>query len=77
MLKMIELNNYIINLSLNFDDISSTFDMKDLVIYKTQQLIPGDLFETPTSLSLSLEKKQYLNATLNAQVVFTRDDELQ
>jgi hypothetical protein len=48
MLKMIELNNYIINLSLNFDDISSTFDMKDLVIYKTQQLIPGDLFETPT-----------------------------
>jgi len=77
MLKMIELNNYIINLSLNFDDISSTFDMKDLVIYKTQQLIPGDLFETPTSLSLSLAKKQYLNATLNAQVVFTRDDELQ
>jgi hypothetical protein len=24
-----------------------------------------------------LAKKQYLNATLNAQVVFTRDDELQ
>jgi len=58
MLKMIELNNYIINLSLNFDDISSTFDMKDLVIHKTQQLIPGDLFETPTSLSLSLAKKK-------------------
>jgi hypothetical protein len=76
MLKMIELNNYIINLSLNFDDISSTFDMKDLVIHKTQQLIPGDLFETPTSLSLSLAKKTYLNATLNAQVVFTGDDEL-
>jgi hypothetical protein len=76
-LKMIELNNYIIKLSLNFDDISSTFDMKDLVIYKTQQLIPGNLFETPNSLSLSLAKKQYLNTTLNAQVVFIRDDELQ
>jgi hypothetical protein len=35
---MIESNNYIIKLPLNFD-ISSTFDMKDLVIYKTQQPI--------------------------------------
>jgi len=34
-LQMIESNNYIIKLTLNFD-ISSTFDMNDLVIYKTQ-----------------------------------------
>jgi len=34
-LQMIESNNYIIKLQLNFD-ISSTFDMKDLVIYKIQ-----------------------------------------
>jgi hypothetical protein len=34
-LKMIESNNYIIKLQLNFD-ISSTYDMKDFVIYKTQ-----------------------------------------
>jgi hypothetical protein len=33
-LQMIESNNYIIKLSLNFD-ISSTFNTKDLVIYKT------------------------------------------
>jgi hypothetical protein len=33
-LQIIESNNYIIKLSLNFD-ISSTFNTKDLVIYKT------------------------------------------
>jgi hypothetical protein len=52
-LQVIELNNYIIKLSLNFT-ISSTFDMKDLVIYKTQQSFLDDRFETFTSLSLSL-----------------------
>jgi hypothetical protein len=50
---MIESNNYIIKLPLNFD-ISSTFDMKDLVIYKTQQPIPDAPFETLVSLSISL-----------------------
>ena len=34
-LQMIGSNNYIIKLPLNFD-ISSTCDMKNLVIYKTQ-----------------------------------------
>jgi hypothetical protein len=34
-LQMIESNNYVIKLPLNFD-ISSTFDMNNLVIYKTQ-----------------------------------------
>jgi len=74
-LQMIESNNYVIKLPLNFD-ISSTFDMKDLVIYKTQQPIPNTLFDTPTSLPISLAQNEHINATLNAQVVFTRDGEL-
>jgi hypothetical protein len=42
-LQMIESNIYVIKLLLNFD-ISSTFDMKNFVIYKTQQPIPDALF---------------------------------
>ena len=72
--QMIE-SNYVIKLPLNFD-ISSTFNMKDLSIYKIQP-IPDALFDTPTSLSISLAQKEHINATLNAQVVFIRDDELQ
>ena len=75
MLQMIESNNYVIKLLLNFD-ISSTFNMKDLSIYKIQP-IPNTSFDTPTSLSISLAQKEHINATLNAQVVFTRDGELQ
>jgi len=52
-LQMIESNNYIIKLSLNFD-ISSTFNTKDLVIYKTQHSIPDVPFKTLAPLSLSL-----------------------
>jgi len=74
-LQMIKSNNYVIKLPLNFD-ISSTFNMKDLSIYKIQH-IPDAPFDTPTSLSISLAQKEYINATLNAQVVFTRDGELQ
>jgi hypothetical protein len=59
MLQMIKSNNYIIKLQLNFD-ISYTFDMKDLVIYKTQQSIPNAFFETLASLSLSLAQKNIL-----------------
>jgi hypothetical protein len=73
---MIESNNYIIKLPLNFD-ISSTFDMKDIVIYKTQQPIPNALFDTPTSLPIYLAQKEHINATLNTQVVFTKNGELQ
>ena len=50
---MIKSNNHVIKLLLNFN-ISSTFDMKDFVIYKTQQSFPDDSFETFDSLSLSL-----------------------
>jgi len=63
-------------LPLNFD-ISFTFDMKDLVIYKTQQPIPDIHFETLAPLSLSLAQNKHINVTLNVQVVFTRDGELQ
>jgi hypothetical protein len=75
-LQMIESNIYVIKLLLNFD-ISSTFDMKNFVLYKTQQPIPYALFETIASLSLSLGQKEHINATLNAQVVFTKEGELQ
>jgi len=74
-LQMIKSNNYVIKLSLNFD-ISSTFNMKNLSIYKIQP-IPDASFDTPTSLSISLAQKKHINATLNAQIVFTRDGELQ
>jgi len=50
---MIESNSYVIKLLLNFD-ISSTFDMKDLIIYKTPKPILDDHFETLALLSLSL-----------------------
>jgi hypothetical protein len=72
---MIESNNYVIKLPLNFD-ISSTFNMKDLIIYKIQPILDAP-FDTPTSLSISLAQKKHINATVNAQVFFTRDDELQ
>jgi len=74
-LQMIKSNNYVIKLPLNFD-INSTFNMKDLSIYKIQ-LIHDASFDTPTSSSISSAQKEHINATLNAQVVFTRDDELQ
>jgi len=75
-LQIIESNNYVINLPLNFD-IISTFDTKDLVICKTQQPIPDIPFETLAPLSLSLAQNKHINVTLNVQVVFTRDGELQ
>jgi len=74
-LQMIKSNSYVIKLPLNFD-ISSTFNMKDLIIYKIQPILDAP-FNTPTSLSISLAQKEHINATLNAQVVFTMDDELQ
>jgi hypothetical protein len=74
-LQMIKSNNYVIKLPLNFD-INSTFNMKDLSIYKIQ-LIHDASFDTPTSSSISSAQKEHINATLNAQVVFTKDDELQ
>jgi hypothetical protein len=51
--------------------------MKSLVIYKTQQSIPDDSYEIFAPLSLFLAQKEHINATLYAQVVFTKDDELQ
>jgi hypothetical protein len=74
-LQMIKSNNYVIKLPLSFD-INSTFNIKDFSIYKIQP-IPDAPFDTSTSLSISSAQKEHINATLNAQVVFTRDGELQ
>ena len=46
---MIESNSSVIKLPLNFD-INLTFDIKDLVIYKTQQPIFDTPFDIPTTL---------------------------
>jgi hypothetical protein len=46
-------------------------------MYKIQQSICDDHIETITPLSLSLAQKEHTNATLDALVVFTKDDELQ
>jgi len=75
-LQMIKLNTYVIKLSLNFD-INSTFDMKELVIYKTQELIHDTPFDIPIVLSSSLKQKEHINAILDAQVVFTKNGEVQ
>jgi hypothetical protein len=53
-LQIIEINTYVIKLSLFFD-INSTFDMKELVIYKTQELIHDTPFDILFVLSSSLE----------------------
>ena len=75
-LQIIESNSYVIKLPLNFD-ISSTFYMKDVIIYKIRQSISDDHIETIATLSLSLAQKEHTNATLDALVVFTKDYELQ
>jgi hypothetical protein len=59
---------YVIKLPQNFDN-NFTFDIKDLVIYKIQQSITDDLFETSPPLSLSLTQKKHINATLDVLVV--------
>jgi len=70
-LQMIKSNNHVIKLPLKFN-IRFIFDMKELVIYKTRQPISNDHFETLALLALSLARKEYINTTLNAQVIFTR-----
>jgi hypothetical protein len=50
MLQIIESNNYVIKLSLNFD-ISFIFDMKDFIIYKIQPIFNAPS-ETLTSYYL-------------------------
>ena len=50
--------------------------MKDLVMYKRQH-IPDNSFETRSLLSLSLAQKKHINVTLNTQIIFTSDGEVQ
>jgi len=56
-LQIIESNSYIIKLPLNFD-ISSTFNMKDPDIYKTQPISDAHS-DISTPLSLSLAHKEH------------------
>lgn len=57
---MIESNTYIINLLSNFG-ICSTFNIKDLIIYKRQQHIYDDPLKTFTILPLSSTQKEHIN----------------
>jgi hypothetical protein len=50
--------------------------MEDPIIYKRQPIL-NVRFETPTVLSLLSTQKEHVNATLNTQVIFTRDGEVQ
>jgi len=75
-LQIIKSNIYVIKLPLDFS-IISTFNTKNLIIYKLQHPIYDDPFDIPTLLSLSLAQKKHINATLDAQVVFIRDDKIQ
>jgi hypothetical protein len=51
--------------------------MNDLVMYKRQQHILDNSFETPFLLSLSLVQNKHINTTLNTQVIFTSDGKVQ
>ena len=75
-LQIIKSNIYVIKLPLDFS-IISIFNTKDLVIYKLQHPIYDDPFDILTLLSLLLAQKKHINATLDAQVVFISDDEIQ
>jgi hypothetical protein len=70
-LQRIELNSYIIKLSLNFD-INFTFDMKNPIIYKLQHIFDAFLRFIP-HYPYHYHTKKYINATLDAQVVFARN----
>ena len=48
---MIQSNSFVIKLPPNFD-INYTFNIKNLITYKIQQHILGDLFKTSVLLSL-------------------------
>jgi hypothetical protein len=50
--------------------------MEDPIIYKRQPILDAR-FETLTILSLLSTQKEHVNATLNAQVIFTRNGEVQ
>jgi hypothetical protein len=45
-------------------------------MYKRQH-IPDNSFETRSLLSLSLAQKKHINVTLNTQIIFTSDGEVQ
>ena len=83
-LKRMGLNAYAINLPHDYG-ISSSFNIEDLVAYKSSTVIPVTLFDeslpnsidapipTPLPLNLSYAHKEFIDAILDEQIVSTRD----
>jgi len=75
-LQITETNIYVINLPPKFG-INYALNVKDLVIHKLQHLISDYSFKPLYCNSYLSKKKKHINATLNAHVVFIRDNEIQ
>ena len=83
-LKRMGLNAYVIDLPYDYS-ISSSFNIKDLVAYKSPTAIPDTPFDeslldpndapipTPLPLNLSYAHKESIDAILDEQIVSTRD----
>jgi hypothetical protein len=81
------LNAYVLDLPLDFG-IKSTFNVDDLIAYQKPHPILNDLFEMPpnsppndpiessTSFTLISAQKDNIDAILDEQVIFTRNDEV-
>ena len=86
-LKRIGSNAYVIELPSDYG-ISSTFNIEDLVAYKGPTTILDDPFTDPLAPTISLDfntippnipptHKEFIDAILDEQVVFTKDGAVQ
>lgn len=73
---MIELNSYVIKPPLNFD-MNYFWHEKALLYIKHNNLSLMILIKSLLHYHCFWHKKKHINATLDAQIVFTKDDELQ
>ena len=83
-LKQSGLNAYVIDLPHNYG-VNSSFNIEDLVAYKSPIVILDNLFDkplldpinapipAPLPLNLSYAHQEYVDAILDEQIVFTRD----